>query len=223
MKIELARFLTGLVITCVGVGANAELISRGSGLVYDTDLNITWLSDSNLGRGSVYDDGTQLSDERMTYASAVAWASALVFAGYSDWRLPKTPQRDISCGLDNSAVNYGFGCTGNELGHLFYTEFLSNAGHRVSESASQYLALFGPIADETGATPYWFDSVWCCDNKPGFEFAGGELIYAPLNAQYYAWAVRDGDIVLIPEPPKISLLALALVIGSLVCRRTVGI
>jgi hypothetical protein len=213
----------GVAVLCSSSVANAELFDRGGGLIYDADLNITWFSDPNLGRGSVFDDGVQSADGRMTYDSAVAWASSLVYAGYSDWRLPKTPQRDTSCSLDNSAVNYGFGCSGNELGHLFYTEFLASAGHAVSTSGSQYLALFAPIADGTGATPYWFDSVWCCDNKPGFEFAGGELIYGPLNAQYFAWAVRDGDISPIFEPSITSMLVLGLILAYWSRRQVAGI
>ncbi|WP_299072387.1 PEP-CTERM sorting domain-containing protein [Accumulibacter sp.] len=209
----------GFAMACGSSSASAELFDRGAGLIYDSDLNITWISDPNLGRGSVFDDGVQSTDGRMTYDSAVGWASSLVFAGYSDWRLPKAPERDTSCSLDNSAVNYGFGCSRNELGHLFYTEFLANAGHAVSNSGSPYLAFFAPIADETGATPYWFDNAWCCDNKPGFEFAGGELVYGPLNSQYFAWAVRDGDISPIPEPSTTSMLLSSLILAAWFRRR----
>lgn len=43
-----------LLIAASGAG-QAALIDRGGGLVYDTDLNITWLADANYGAGSSYD------------------------------------------------------------------------------------------------------------------------------------------------------------------------
>lgn len=198
---------TGLVAL-----ANGALVSRGGGLVYDTDRNLTWLADPALGRGSAYDDGDSLSDGRMTYGSAVAWAASLDYAGYSDWRLPQTPMRDVTCSLDNTAVNYGYGCSANELGHLFYDEFGAAAGQAVSASGSPYLALFGQIADAPGDAGYWFDSPWCCGNIPGFRFAGGELVYTVSQNQYYAWAVRDGDIALLTEPGSLPLLATLLLV-----------
>jgi hypothetical protein len=191
--------------------ATGALVDRGNGLIYDTDRNLTWVSDPNLGRSSPFDDGDSASDGRMTFDSAVAWAAALQYAGLSDWRLPKTPQRDSTCSGDNTAVNYGFGCTANELGHLFYTEFGAIAGQAVSSSGSGYLTLFGPIADEPGASGYWFNSPWCCSNVPGFVFSGGELTYTVPQNQYYAWAVRDGDVPAIPEPATTSLYAFGLV------------
>ena len=200
------------IFMALSSAASGTLVDRGRGLIFDTDRNVTWLSDTNLGRSSTFDDGDSASDGRMTFGSAVAWAAALEYAGVSDWRLPQTPGRDSSCSLDNTAVNYGFGCTANELGHLFYVEFGAVAGQAVSASGSPYLALFGPIADEPGASGYWFDSPWCCSNVPGFIFAGGELTYTVLQNQYYAWAVRDGDVATIPEPVTSSLLTLGLIV-----------
>jgi hypothetical protein len=35
--------------------SNAALIDRGGGLIYDTDLSITWLQDANFAKTSGYD------------------------------------------------------------------------------------------------------------------------------------------------------------------------
>lgn len=56
--------------------AYAVLINRGGGLIYDNDLNITWLQDANLGG-------------KMTWDDASAWVDNLNFAGFDDWRFPK--------------------------------------------------------------------------------------------------------------------------------------
>ena len=61
------------------VSAQATLINRGGGTIYDTELNITWLQNWNQGAGSGYDDtyglgGTGL----MTWDNARAWVDNLV-------------------------------------------------------------------------------------------------------------------------------------------------
>ena len=35
------------MMICMATSANADLIDRGGGLIYDTDLNITWMQDTN--------------------------------------------------------------------------------------------------------------------------------------------------------------------------------
>jgi len=88
------------------VNANAALIASVDGLtVYDTDLNITWLSNANLAATNTFglsygvnygtysnSDTTVInSDGTMTAAGAIKWITALNAAnylGYNDWRLP---------------------------------------------------------------------------------------------------------------------------------------
>ena len=76
-----------MILTAVGstlcIAANAALFDRGSGIIYDSDTNLTWLQDWNLAKTSGYD-----SDGLMTWNAAMAWAEQLQHAGYSDWRLP---------------------------------------------------------------------------------------------------------------------------------------
>ena len=88
--------------------AQAALVARDlngdtvTDAFYDTDLNITWLSDANVNGA-------------MNWDTAVAWAEGLSFGGYSDWRLPTSD----TCQFYN--------CTGSEMGHLWYVE-LGNTG-----------------------------------------------------------------------------------------------
>lgn len=67
--------------------AQAALIDRGGGLLYDNVLNVTWLQDANYAQTSGYDN-----DGRMNWNAAVTWTSSLDisrFAGesLSGWRL----------------------------------------------------------------------------------------------------------------------------------------
>ncbi len=50
--------------------ANAALVDRGGGLIYDTILNVTLLQDANYAMTS----GAS-TDGRMTWSEAVAWAA----------------------------------------------------------------------------------------------------------------------------------------------------
>jgi hypothetical protein len=75
--------------------ALADLVPYEGGLLYDTDLGITWLKDANFAKTSGYD-----SDGWMTWGEATLWASTLDYGGSTEWRLP----------------------TIAEMYHLFYTE-----------------------------------------------------------------------------------------------------
>lgn len=82
--------------------ANAALVDNGKGLIYDTDLNITWYDNPNYNTGM------------LDYY--VTWVNGLVVEGVSGWRLPTTP------GTGTGYINEG------ELGHLFYSELGNSAG-----------------------------------------------------------------------------------------------
>lgn len=93
--------LASLAIFCgLTVSANATLIDRGGGLIYDTDFNITWLQDANYANTSGYDAGGA-----MTWDEAMTWVSNLVYGGYDNWRLPTALNQDGSECI-------GWNCTG---------------------------------------------------------------------------------------------------------------
>src|SRR5262245_55556460 len=69
------RWMVGLLLAGWWGNASALLLDRGPNMVYDTALNITWTRQAG--------DGI-----RRSWADANAWAAALVFGGFDDWRLP---------------------------------------------------------------------------------------------------------------------------------------
>lgn len=84
-KLVLALATAGLLSSGA---AQAALVDRGGGLLYDTVLNVTWLQDANYAKTSGYD-----ADGRMNWSQATTWADNLVYhdsvrnVDYSDWRL----------------------------------------------------------------------------------------------------------------------------------------
>ncbi len=71
--IKLFRAILCIVIFSLGLvsTAYATLESRLGGLVvYDTDLNITWLANAKAAGGSGFDDGFSTTDGRLTWDNA---------------------------------------------------------------------------------------------------------------------------------------------------------
>lgn len=122
------KYLAGLaVMGVVALGlsgpAHASLVVSGTvnydgadrNLIYDNDLNITWL------------DSTKVYS---TWSSQVNWAANLVLTvngvTYDNWRLPATVDGPFVWGNDGTTTD-GYNITTSEMGHLFYTE-LHNKG-----------------------------------------------------------------------------------------------
>ena len=81
----------GLLAVLLFAGrAQATLIDRGGGLIYDTDLNITWTQQAG--------DGVLRN-----WAGANAWATALVFGGFP----AKADNSAVFVGSDFSLLRAG--------------------------------------------------------------------------------------------------------------------
>lgn len=116
---------------CAGGSVDAALIDRGNGLIYDTTLDVTWLSDANyaetdlskpgrvdgligtvvngraVGKYDFIDDAGNTFQGRMLWWGAMAWVQTLDYLGITGWRLPTTAQPDSSCDLQFNAATTG--------------------------------------------------------------------------------------------------------------------
>lgn len=83
MKRMLVPMITMTIVLSLALSAHALLIDRGGGMIYSTDMDVTWLMDANYARTTGYD-----TDGYMTWLAANTWAQDLSYGGYDDWRLP---------------------------------------------------------------------------------------------------------------------------------------
>lgn len=180
---------------------------------YDTDLNITWLADANYAQTSGY-----VADGSMQWDAAQMWVANLDVNGIRGWRLPAMVDTGpLGCGLGSDGgddCSYNPSTSTSEMAHMFYVT-LGNKGYRDTDwnLQSDYglvnTALFSNV--EQG---YWYG----LEYAPNLDYAwrlhafSGEQGASAKNSTgfFYAWAVRSGDVVSVPEPQTYALMGLGL-------------
>lgn len=196
--------------------AHAALYYRGSGMVYDSDLNITWQKNPE-------------SNPQMTFAQATAWAANLSYGGYDDWRLPSAGIiGDASFSYDGS-TDYSYNNTRSELGHLFL-ELGNNASHTTAGVAVPYGGwIYANIADpithqnihfSIENSSLWEADIYAPDVSKAWVFGPSGLQTATAATSYhFVWAVRDGDVAAVPVPAAAWLFGSGLMGLAGVARR----
>ncbi len=192
-----------LLSSLLSVQANALLIDRGNGLIYDDILDVTWLQDANYAytSGYVQDVGCSSSghikcDGQMRPRQAKVWASLLSYGGFDDWRLPSidNPVRH------SQPTHYKTG----ELVHL-YLQSLGNvrlAGLSNSGPFTNLKEDFYVYQEKSTECAY---CAWTMSMRSGDSSNMGNE-----HTSYFAMAVHDGDIAKVPEPSSLALLTLGL-------------
>lgn len=210
------RFIAMLFGLCaVTATSQATLLGRLPALAggtnyqayYDTELNITW-ADADLAwrMGAGAGGG-------VTWSQAQSWIALLNDTHYLDvntWRLPITVEPDATCSLINSyGQDYWYGCTGSEMGHLFYVDGIT------SSSPGPFHGVGGLNYSGTkcASGTFYTGCQWA------FQFGDGYQINwtDPAN-RISVWAVAPGDIV--PIPPAAFLFPSALAALGWVRRKT---
>lgn len=181
--------ITLSIVALAGFTAYAEatLVNRPGGMIYDDVLDITWIADAGRANADV---GTDLS-----WADAISWADNLVYGGYSDWRLPTMDVNGDGTVVD--CTDFGvteLQCRDNEYDYLYTINgvSLSSPGSFVNIGNLHYWS-----STSNAAFP---NLAWLLNLDTGFR---GATSKGTVNRR--AIAVRNGDVSPVPVPAAIWL------------------
>ena len=199
-----------LVLLAAGTGcsgvAQAALLDRGGGLIYDDLLNVTWLQDANYANTQSFQSGGTLgvAGGHMSWSEANAWATNLVFhdtvrnVDLSGWRLPLTsPVNGTSFNLSyshNGSTDYAMNITttSSELSYMYYVNLGLKGMYSPSGVLRSDFGVFGidhfggqanvGLFKNIQSLAYWSGTTF--ESNPGtdsafiFDTYGGYQVYA---------------------------------------------
>ncbi len=185
------------------IAVNADLVDRGDGLIYDDELDITWVQIADLAAGSSFDDGggtfgDPSIDGLLTWDSAAAFVDSLDYGGFDDWRLPTMDSNNdlivVNCAFVSQAD-----CLDNELGYLYFYGLGGTGSSRTGDTDPFTGILFR----------YWGSDEVAPSSAWTFDFVGGIQGPVDKNGDAFAnpagaWAVRAGDVTSICPPQPLA-------------------
>lgn len=193
-------------------------------MVYDSDYNITWVSDANLFKTQVDASGNAAAfvqsiitanggviqdpnfgvhnlsaDDFDTSNGRMSWYGARAWAN----SLSYGGVSDWRLPNANPAEAYFAYESSSELGHLFYSELGGTAGNNIPDTST--------FSHEEQPHSYWSTGddyfPYFFTTSEGFQSYGSSFASGTYG---YAWAVRSGDVAAVPLPGAVWLFGTGL-------------
>lgn len=188
--------------------SQAALYNRGGGLIYDSDLNVTWLQDANYAKTSGYD-----ADGLMTWSQATTWTDSLSYydsvrnVTYTNWRLPTTTDTGTpGCNFAYVGTDCGYNVdtASSEMAHLFFAELGNTSGwgtgggtRKAGTSGVDWgLVNKGPFTNFQPLADYWSGTEYAPNTADAWMFRNwsGAQDRTGKSASMNALVVRPGDV-----------------------------
>ena len=201
------RVFATVLCLCVVVPAEAALISRlGGAAAYDDVLDITWTSNADINGSTGWVD-------------QVAWAFNLDYLGFDDWRLAsmsvsaglptgKTVIRPVDCSSSTEGA-----CRDNELGYMYYYNLTPDGDTPPTNRGTDLTG--DQTVDGVDLTNirdlYWSGTEVDLGEAWDLAFRFGSQTRDDKGRGNYGWAVRSGDVAVVPLPSTVWLLATGLI------------
>jgi hypothetical protein len=223
MKHQKTLFALALIASATVTGtAQASLVDRGNGMIYDNVLNLTWLQDANYAKTSGYASAT---GGRMDWYTATTWATNLNYNGLTGWRLAtNTPINGSSFNYNlsndgSTDVGYNITSPKSELAYMYNVNLGLKDYVGTSGTNQSNYGVFGNgttggqanvgLVHNLQSDVYWSGAeyspgsvyAWNFRTSLGYQDANG----FGKNGLFYAWAVRSGDVAAVPAPAAIWL------------------
>jgi len=171
------KILICIAVLCSGAwqvsAADAALISIANGeAVYDNAQNMTWLANANLAATQTFGVSGINKDGSMSWDTAQNWISAMNAAHYlgsGQWTLPTTQLPDTGCSQSPKAASFGYGCTGSQMGTLYYYELGGVKGSTIELTHNANFSLFNNFQQYL----YWSSTLWTRVPNSAFSFSFG--------------------------------------------------
>jgi hypothetical protein len=204
--------------------------ANGFEAYYDTDLNISWLTDANYANTIGWVSPTfNVGGGWMTWDEGMELLSTLSINGISGWRAPAlTDLGAPGCaGYANGGTDCGYNVPVNssEIVHL-YTATLGNKSAIAPDGTHRAdgdwgMINTGPFKNVITNPGYGLGTPYAGDSTQIWAFNPSTGIQASLSRSSagFGWAVHDGDVGAVPEPQTYALMMLGLVGIAAVARR----
>ena len=233
-SIRFLLLVTAVFLSLTLSSAQAALHDRGSGLIYDDVLNLTWLQDANYAKTTGFDaDGLMSRSGSFEWIKSLSYFDSIRNVSYQDWRLPSVdPLNGASFNtyyLPNGSVDWGYnisasgtiysGSTASEMAFHYYNNLAGIAARDINNVVESNP---GPKATELFINiqngVYWGEVDGRSSAYWIFSFSDGMQSDSRIG-EYYTWAVRDGDVAAVPEPDACGMLLVGLGLMGFMARR----
>lgn len=223
--------ITGLLLSLNGWSAQAALVSRaGSTMIYDTDLDITWVADVNLfktladasGDANVYVQNIISANNGVVYSSPNNYSdiNGAYNLSSADFNISTGGMTWFGAMAWTNSLVYGgysdwrlsstssYNLVDAELAHLVYSELGGNIGSNIPDTP--YF-----INEQPGS--YWLNLEYVPNLNSAllFNTSYTDIRYTSKIAPYlHSWAVRSGDVSASGDFPSVPLPSSILLFGS---------